>query len=1211
VIALALVGCGLYLSSDDVDARLDADGDGFLATTFGGDDCDDTAAWVHPGAEDAWYDGVDANCDGADDFDQDGDGLASRASGGLDCDDTRQAVRADLLVYLPDCDGDGAPTDAPVEGCEPPPGPVDACGGTEPTAWVVDRPGLLFDCDDADVAVSPFQTDVPYDGVDGDCDGGDDFDADGDGHVALAYAAPGTPGDCDDADPFRHPGANEVWYDGVDQDCDGADDFDRDGDGIVVALDCDDTVPSVFPGATEVWYDGVDQDCDGADDFDRDGDGRRHPSAGGVTAPDCDDDDPATFPGAPDPWYDGVDQDCGGNDDFDRDGDGAPLDVDCDDLDPTVRPGLDDIPYDGVDTACNGDADEYDADGDGFVPAVFLDLAPVGTPADPDCDDTDAATYPGAPGEVPYDGIDTDCDGRNDYDADGDGVVAAGYLGVGGGTAVALGDCDDTDPTVSPNAGEVCGDGVDQDCRGDDDYDCDRDGYVADAVSALSDLPAGDCDDGDPLVNPGAEDPPYDGVDSACDGDLREYDADGDGFASVGSPGAQPTDCNDLDADISPGTTERPYNGLDDDCSAATPDDDLDGDGFRSVHRGGLDCDDTPDPFPDDALPTGASVYPGAPEVHYDGVDQNCIPLDEYDADGDGFVASGTGGADRFTAGLGVGDCDDTDPTIHPGAVDPLYDGISHTCRSDFDKDGDGYLAIGFDGLVAMDPTSAGLLEGDCDDARADVHPGRGEVWYDGVDGNCDGANDYDRDGDGFAVDLLQATTQPDMVDACDDDPERFLGDLTFHPDGELPIVFPAGEERPVRLRDIGAWLCDGGTVELVGAHTVASPAVFARSATVVGGVGASVDAVSIRPFEATGERFELSALTVRGGVGADGGCLRAAVDELVVDDVRFEDCAGSAAGGAVAWLDGPAASPGDATFHDVVVRDAVARFGGGVAVVRSQGGTVDLTRFSSLGGVAYDRGGALFLDGPFDALLTDVTVEGAEADDAAGVYAKDVRLGVHGLVVQGVRSPARATGTALVAVGLADGSTLQDVDVVAGTTYGVGEAAMVHVASSTSVALTRVALRGGNAPVGLRHTGPLQALDVVVHEVRADVGIEVRGTGSMDRVQVVGVGPSTLGDAGMVLEAAAPLLVRRTSVVDNRTFHALRASGSGVTVEDSVLGSAFVGVGPALDGLAPGDNLVVDSTTVGVFAVEPRPADDVRLTAGQPPTLGYFGILP
>src|SRR5205814_1506310 len=97
--------------------------------------CDDTVAAVHPGVTDPWYDGIDEDCAGNDDFDQDGDG------------------------FHPD---------------DPPYGP---------TQYVVDSGSLPGgDCDDTEPATFPGAPDAFYDGIDSDCAGGDDFDQDGDGH---------------------------------------------------------------------------------------------------------------------------------------------------------------------------------------------------------------------------------------------------------------------------------------------------------------------------------------------------------------------------------------------------------------------------------------------------------------------------------------------------------------------------------------------------------------------------------------------------------------------------------------------------------------------------------------------------------------------------------------------------------------------------------------------------------------------------------------------------------------------------------------------------------------------------------------------------------------------------------------------------------------------------------------------------------------------
>jgi hypothetical protein len=119
------------------------------------------------------------------------------------------------------------------------------------------------------------------------------------------------PGDCDDLDPDVNPEAGEIWYDGVDQNCDGASDYDADGDGYdsdaYGGRDCDDASADAHPGATEVWYDGVDGDCDGRSDFDKDKDGYDSDAYGGT---DCDDTNASYHPGAAETGT--VDYDCSG-----------------------------------------------------------------------------------------------------------------------------------------------------------------------------------------------------------------------------------------------------------------------------------------------------------------------------------------------------------------------------------------------------------------------------------------------------------------------------------------------------------------------------------------------------------------------------------------------------------------------------------------------------------------------------------------------------------------------------------------------------------------------------------------------------------------------------------------------------------------------------------------------------------------------------------
>ncbi len=163
--------------------------------------------------------------------------------------------------------------------------------------------------------------------------------------------------------------------------------------------------------------------------------------------------------------------------------------------------------------------DQIDSDHDGFV---FGD----------DCDDDNASVYPGA--EEVCNGFDDNCDGQVDnaatdatlyyLDLDADGFGDAGAMVTSceevAGYVVDNTDCDDTSSVINPNAMEIC-DGLDDDCDGgvDEGFDSDGDGYTT---------CAGDCNDADNGMYPGAEDCLADdgvtpqagcnGIDDDCDG---------------------------------------------------------------------------------------------------------------------------------------------------------------------------------------------------------------------------------------------------------------------------------------------------------------------------------------------------------------------------------------------------------------------------------------------------------------------------------------------------------------------------------------------------------------------------------------------------------------------------------------------------------------------------------------------------------------------
>lgn len=210
---------------------------------------------------------------------------------------------------------------------------------------------------------------------------------------------------------------------------------------------------------------------------------------------DCDDADNTSSPGQTEAC-DGRDNDCDGSvdeeasdagawyTDADGDGHGDPVSLvlsceapdgavslgdDCDDSNPQIVLPEEEIPYDGVDQDCNG-SDLVDVDGDGY------DAAQAGGE---DCDDDAANVHPGAP-DAPYDGLDANCDERSDFDADEDGFDAADYGGE---------DCDDGSAVIHPGAADSPGDGIDADCDG-------SDGASADDSSPLDDTGLGGGDKG-------------------------------------------------------------------------------------------------------------------------------------------------------------------------------------------------------------------------------------------------------------------------------------------------------------------------------------------------------------------------------------------------------------------------------------------------------------------------------------------------------------------------------------------------------------------------------------------------------------------------------------------------------------------------------------------------------------------------------------------
>ena len=859
--------------------------------------------------EEIWYDGVDQDCDGRSDYDQDGDGYDAFGYGGSDCSDIDAGIHP----------GATETDDGVDEDCS-------GIADDHTNSYDDDGDGfseVYGDCDDSDPALFPGAPEEPYDGIDQDCDGEDLLDVDGDGYDAAAAGGQ----DCDDGNDDVHPGATEEPYDGIDQDCDGGDLLDADGDGHDASSaggdDCDDQDATVYPGSTalpEACGDGVDQDCDGDPDdgvVDADGDG--HVDSACTAGLDCDDADSAVHPDAAEICGDVLDQDCsGGSDDAatDADADGfvdvACLDgVDCDDTDSTVYPGSTEVAEacgDGVDQDCSGDPDDgtTDADGDGSVDS--------GCTGGSDCNDADASIRPGAV-EFCGDEPDQDCSGDPDDgadDLDGDGHVD---IACTGGT-----DCDDGDGGVAPGATEVCGDAVDQDCSGDPDDgadDLDGDGYVDTACTGGT-----DCDDGDGDVSPGAAELCGDVVDQDCTGDPDDgvVDSDGDGFVDAACDGGD--DCDDGAQDIHPNAVEI-CDLVDNDCDgvldASGPADSYDAafggvadDSFGAdllfgnVYRpsygttltafeayidpwaftgsvsfvvyvadsptsgyglvaettvsvgsqagwknsGTLDVDleaeryyllgvqsggalhyhfqESPS-LEDDAgltplggllasaytVPPSLSAVAGADQLYAQNLELfGDLPADA-DADGDGFSEY-------------CGDCADSDPVVSPGAVETC-DGVDEDCDGTVDGpspdlDGDGF------GTVC-----------DCDDGDPGVSPAAPEVC-DSIDNDCDGAvdlsgpvpapEDDDTDGDGLSefcgdCDDSDPTILPGAIETCDGVDEDCNGTVDGpapDPDGDGHNQICDCDETDPAVNPGAAEVCDGVDNDCDGADDASGP---------------------------------------------------------------------------------------------------------------------------------------------------------------------------------------------------------------------------------------------------------------------------------------------------------------------------------------------------------------------------------------------------
>jgi hypothetical protein len=221
---------------------------------------------------------------------------------------------------------------------------------------------------------------------------------------------------------------------------------------------------------------------------------------------------------------------------------------------------------------------------------------------------------------------------------------------------------------------------------------------------------------------------------------LFYADADNDGFGDLTNDSlscstpvgyvANSTDCNDSDAAVNPATVW--YMDMDGDllgdlmttfigCTPPT--------GY--VLTSG-DCDDT-----------NASIT--VPTTYYSDVDQ--------DGFGDDATAADFCVTPPSMVAIG-GDCNDNNNAIYPGAPE-ICDGFDNNCNGTndeglvfntyyLDSDNDQFGAgLGLVSCQTIPLPGYVLVNGDCDDANANVYPGATEILDNDIDENCDGVDGY------------------------------------------------------------------------------------------------------------------------------------------------------------------------------------------------------------------------------------------------------------------------------------------------------------------------------------------------------------------------------------------------------------------------------------------------------------------------------------
>ncbi|HUJ60567.1 MAG TPA: putative metal-binding motif-containing protein [Kofleriaceae bacterium] len=147
------------------------------------------------------------------------------------------------------------------------------------------------------------------------------------------------------------------------------------------------------------------------------------------------------------------------------------------------------------------------------------------------------------------------------------------------------------------------------------------------------------------------------------------------------------------------------------------------------------------------------------------------IYLANFDPDGD---------MDGKRPGISGGDCNDNDPSIHPGATEIVGNMKDDDCDGLADEDAQNHPSTD---MVDHDGDGYSMAQGDCDDTDPMVHPGMPEICGDGKDNDCDGVADRSVDGSGNVTACSPYAATQDLV----------LDPRSFDDSGNPQIVFDNG----------------------------------------------------------------------------------------------------------------------------------------------------------------------------------------------------------------------------------------------------------------------------------------------------------------------------------------------------------------------------------------------------------------------------------